>query len=63
MRLGRRLEAEHAERGRGGLSPTPAISGNASEMDGTPVVKRQALGWVNLLQAAGAKLRGDAFGE
>jgi hypothetical protein len=35
MRLDRRLETKRAERRRGSLSPTPAISGNASEVDGT----------------------------
>jgi hypothetical protein len=63
MRLGRRLETKRAERGRGSLSPTPAISGNASEMDGTPVVKGQTQDSVKGLQTAGAKLRGGAFAE
>jgi hypothetical protein len=63
MRLGRRLETKRAERGRGSLSPTPAISGNASEMDGTPVVKGQTPDSVNELQTARAKLRGGAFAE
>jgi hypothetical protein len=63
MGLGRRLKTNRAERGRGSSSPTPAISGNATEMDDTPVVKGQTLDSVKGLQTAGAKLRGGPFAE